>query len=84
MSYRLLIALEAFDALLAAPKGLRGRLLDHFGRLRSAPEAYSDYQEHDAEGRLMDISVVAGWSIFYWIDAADRHIKVMALRPADG
>ena len=57
MGYRPLIDLEVFVALQAVPKSLCARLLDHFERLRATPEAYSDYQEYDAEGRLMEISL---------------------------
>ena len=42
MGYRLLIDLEVIDLLGTQPKGLRGRQLDHFGRLRAAPEQCSD------------------------------------------
>jgi hypothetical protein len=40
MDYRLLIDLEVIAVLV--PKSLRSRLLDHFVRLRSTPNRYSD------------------------------------------
>ncbi|MEO6739202.1 MAG: hypothetical protein ABIP20_03060 [Chthoniobacteraceae bacterium] len=83
MGYRLLVDLEAIAVLDIIPKRVRTRLLDHFVRLRATPDRYSDYHEHDRNGRRVEISVFAGYSIHYWIDFADRHIKVLAIKPAD-
>ena len=65
------------------PKQSRARLLAHLSKLRQFPEGHSDYQERDGIGRRVEISVFAGYAIQYWIDSADRHIKVLALNPAD-
>ena len=83
MEYRLLIDLEAIRVLDALPKALRSRVLEQFTKIRSFPSNYSDYHEADAIGRRIEISVFLGWAIHYWIDSADRHVKILALRPAD-
>lgn len=83
MEYRLLIDIEALDILDRLPKKVRTRLLQHFVSIRSFPGNHSDYHESDAIGRRIEISVLGGWAIHYWIDAADRHVKVLALKPAD-
>jgi len=83
MGYRLLVDLEAIAVLDVIPKRVRTRLVEHFIRLRSSPDRYSDYHEHDRTGRCVEISVFAGHSIHYWIDFADRHVKVLAIKPAD-
>ena len=83
MACRLLVDLEAIAVLDSIPRRARKRLLDHFTALRSAPDRFSDYHEHDRIGRRIEISVFAGYSIHYWIDFADRHIKVVAIKPAD-
>ena len=83
MGYRLLIDLEALAMLDALPKRVRKRLLDHFVRLRATPDRFSDYQEQDEIGRRVEISIFAGCAIHYWIDFPDRHVKILALRPAD-
>jgi hypothetical protein len=62
---------------------VRSRLLAHFVKLRSTPDQYVDYHEYDATGRRIEISVFAGYSIHYWIDFADRHVKVLAVNSAD-
>jgi hypothetical protein len=83
MEYRLLIDLEAVELLDKLPKADRNRLLHHFEKIRTFPGNYSDYHESDALGRRIEISIISRWAIHYWIDAADRHVKILALRPAD-
>ncbi len=50
MEYRLVVDLEAIAVLDSVPKKLRTRLLNHFVKLRSTPDQYSDYHEHDRTG----------------------------------
>lgn len=83
MEYRLLVDLEAVAVLDSIPKKVRARLLDHFVGIRSTPQAYSDYHEQDDIGRCIEISVFAGYSLHYWIDFPDRHVKILAIKPAD-
>ncbi len=83
MKYRLLVDLEVVAVLDSIPKRTRSRVLAHLVRLRSMPDQYADYHEHDATGRRIEISVFAGYSIHYWIDFTDRHVKVLAVNSAD-
>lgn len=83
MPYRLLVDLEAIAVLDSLPKRSRSRLLEHFTRLRSSPDRYSDFSERDEIGRRIEISVFAGYAVHYWIDFADRHVKVLAIKTAD-
>jgi len=83
MEYRLLVDLEPIALLDSIPKKVRSRLLDHFVRLRSTPDRYSDSHEYDGIGRRIEISVFGGYAIHYWIDFPDRHVKVLAIKPAD-
>jgi hypothetical protein len=82
MDYRLLVDLEAIALLNTLPKKTRDRLLLQFTRIRDFPSNFSECYAHDAAGRRVEICIVAGWAIHYWIDFADRHVKVLALRPA--
>jgi hypothetical protein len=83
VDYRLLVDLEAIAVLDSIPKRHRTRLLNHFINLRSAPDRLSDYHEQDEIGRRVEISISSGYSIHYWIDFADRHINILAIKPAD-
>ena len=83
MEFRLLIDLKAVEVLNALTKTTCKRLMGHFAEIRSFPSKYSDYHEQDAIGRRIEISLRAGWAIHYWIDNADQHVKILALRAAD-
>ena len=83
MEFRLLIDLEAIEVLESLPIKLRKRLLVQFHKIRSFPSRYSDYHEQDVVGRRVEICIFSGWAIHYWIDFADRHVKVLVLKPAD-
>jgi hypothetical protein len=83
MDFRFLVDLEVVSLLDALPKKRRSRIIEHFGRLQQFPNNHSDYHETDSMGRHVEISIFAGYAIHYWIDSADRHIKVLAMKPAD-
>lgn len=83
MEFRLLIDMEVLHVLDAMPKGKRTRVLTRFEILRIAPHQLSDYSEQDRLGRRLESHVFEGYRIQYWIDWADRHIKVLALNFAD-
>ena len=83
MKYRLLVDLEVIRVLDGLPKGVRARLLSHFDHLRVAPERHIDAHEQDDIGRQLEISVYADYCVHYWIDSADRHVKILALTAAD-
>ena len=82
MNYRLLVDLDVIEILDSLPRKTRAALLDWFGKLRQAPEQYSDFPEYDGVGRRIEVSVFAGCAIHYWIDPADKHIKILAIRAA--
>lgn len=82
MRYRLLVDLEVIAVLDAIPKKERARLLDRFAHLRSAPDQYADDHVRDVSGRSIAIHIFAGYAIHYWIDFADRHVKILALKIA--
>ena len=77
MGYRLLIDLEVVAALDSIPKNVRSRVLDHFVKLRSTPDRYSDYHERDR-------SPHRGWHLCWPFDSLlDRHFNVLNVKPAD-
>ncbi|MBI4327183.1 MAG: hypothetical protein HY674_18255 [Chloroflexi bacterium] len=57
--------------------------MTQFHRIRDFPSRYVDYHEQDAVGRRVEISIYGRFAIHYWTDFADRHVKVLALKPAD-
>jgi hypothetical protein len=83
MRFRLLIAVEVVELLESLNRPRRRELLAHFRRLRDAPGHYGDYIETDELGRRVDVSVFRGYAIYYWVDDADRQVKVLKLAVAD-
>lgn len=39
--------------------------------------------EFDRDGRLMHLAIRAEYALVYWIDDADKHVKVMEIHAAD-
>ena len=83
MEYRLLIDLEVVQTIQGLSKRRRDELLAHFQRIGEFPSRYADYHEQDATGRRVEISIHGRFAVHYWIDFADRHVKILALRLAD-
>lgn len=84
MTYRLLIDISAVNLIQSLRKPQRERLLAVLSAIREYPERYSDYQGRDSQGTRVEIHVAHGLAIHYWIDNADRHVKVLCIQPADG
>ena len=79
-----MVDLDVVTFLQGLPKQTRDRLVQHFKRLRLSPETLSEGSRQDSAGRRTEISVFAGFTVHYWIDHADRHIKILELRAAGG
>jgi hypothetical protein len=83
IEYRLLLAHEVIVFLDSLKSADRKRLMKRFLEITSYPARYADYEERDAAGRRLDVNIHAGYAIAYWEDFADRHLKVLDVRPAD-
>ena len=79
MQFRLLIDMDVLDILSKYPASRRRGLLAHFRKIQSFPKNYSEFVEPDDEGRQLDISTFEDISIRYWIDDADRHVKILQI-----
>ena len=83
MKYRLLIDLEVLDFARSLSRREQQALWRRFRELGEAPHRYVDYSEPDTTQRALDVHLHAGFAIFFWEDAADRHVKILHLRRAD-
>ena len=79
MSFRLLIDIDALEFIDALPPRRRRRVLDHLREIQWYPGNFSDYRERDDTGRMTDVSIFDDVRIHYWIDMADRHIKILRI-----
>lgn len=55
MNYRLLVDLEVVHVLQGMRAAARTTLLDHFERLRTFPDIYSEASTRDSTGRRIDV-----------------------------
>jgi hypothetical protein len=81
--YRLLVDWEVIEQLNSLPRATRIVLRRALARIADFPDAASDYREANARGIPLDVHLAAGFAIKYWIDFADRHVKVLELESAD-
>lgn len=82
-AFRLLIDYDVVGFVERLPKADRKNLRDRFAAIRDHPTACSDYNETDATGRPVAINICGSYAIKFWIDHADRHIKILDLHLAD-
>jgi len=59
--------------------GANAPSLPHFDRLQSNPGKFIDYQEQDEIGQPLQVSIFDGWAIYFWMDEADQHLKILRL-----
>jgi hypothetical protein len=79
MSFRLLIDFEVLEFALKLSKSQQGRLFAHFLAMRDFPGNYSDLVEVGERGRQLNVCFFGDFQIRYWIDDADRHIKILRI-----
>jgi hypothetical protein len=81
--YRLLVDWEVIEKINALPLKTRRTLKTILERIVATPDLLSDYREPNPRGIPLDVHLCGGYAIKYWIDFADRHVKVLDLESAD-
>ena len=81
--YQVLIAWHLWPEINALPVRMRRVLYRKFDQLEETPDAASEFQSSDKNGRTQDGFIIGQLAFFYWIDFADRHVKVLKISPAD-
>jgi mRNA-degrading endonuclease RelE of RelBE toxin-antitoxin system len=81
--FRLLVDLEVIDFINTLPRTQRVKLRDSLLAIQQHPAHSSDYEERDAEGRTVAIHISGKFAIKFWVDHADKHIKVLDIHSAD-
>jgi hypothetical protein len=82
--YRLLIDADVLDFISGLKRADQKRLFGRMREIQAFPSNYCDYEERDSVGTRVQVNVYAGFAIAYWEDFADRHVKVLSVRHADG
>jgi mRNA-degrading endonuclease RelE of RelBE toxin-antitoxin system len=83
MDYRLLISIEVVEFLERLPSKNRKALRNTIEAIWKDPVGRSDAADSDDTGRRLEISITGDFAITYWIDDADRHVKILDIHSAD-
>ncbi len=81
--YALLIAYEVIEFINSLDRKDQAAIWKRMAHIRDYPFINSDYAEADPMGRQIHINVSAKYALKYWIDGADRQIKVLDILPSD-
>ena len=81
--YRLLVDWSVVARLRELPGRTQRHVYAIFSRLELAPDLVSEFNATDEKGRQLDGFIVEGLAFYFWIDIADRHVKVLAFELAD-
>lgn len=77
MNYRLLIDYDVIEFLETLPRKEQKLLRNRFVAIQGSPSKYSDYTDSDISGRRVEIHICGKYAIKYWVDHADRHLKIL-------
>lgn len=80
---RLLIAIEVLDYLRTLSRRDQINLMRRLREIAAFPSNFSDFIEHDSDGRPVGVHVFGKYAIKFWNDHADRHLKILDLHLAD-
>jgi hypothetical protein len=81
--YRLLVDWDVVVALRELSPRTQREVYAYFSKLKEAPDMASEYFVSDESGRELGVFIIKELAFYYWIDFADRHVKVLAIGPAD-
>jgi mRNA-degrading endonuclease RelE of RelBE toxin-antitoxin system len=83
MDYRLLISIEVVEFLERLPARNRKALRNIIEAIWKEPVERSDAADYDSTGRRLEVAIMGDFAITYWIDDADRHVKILDIHSAD-
>lgn len=83
MKYRLLISIEVVEFLERLPSKTRKILRNTIVEIGNDPIAMIDAADFDSTGRQLQICIIGEFALTYWIDDADRHVKILDIHAAD-
>jgi len=83
MRYRLLIAIEVVEFLERLPSKTRKDLRNAIAAIGGDPISMADAADYDDTGRQLQIAIIGDFALTYWIDDADRHVKILDAHAAD-
>ncbi|MSU50402.1 MAG: hypothetical protein EXS37_15175 [Opitutus sp.] len=82
-TFRLLIDYDVAVMIERLPKRLRQAIRLRLIEIRDYPANRTDYTEQDSAGRGVAINICGAFAIKFWVDHADRQIKILDIHPSD-
>jgi hypothetical protein len=79
MFFRLLIDLDVLERIDALPSRGRRAIFKHLRFIQEYPGNCRDYTSQEPDGSSLDVYIMKRYHIFYWVDSADRHIKILRI-----
>ena len=81
--FRLLVDFEALEFIWGLPSSVARRIRRKLEEILNDPSRHCEYIEIDRDGRQCGGYIWDKYAFTYWVDHADRHIKVLKVRLAD-
>jgi len=83
MDYRLLISIEVVEFVERLPARTRQRIRNAIRAIGNDPLGNADATDRDEVGRRLEIAIVGDYALMYWVNEADRHVKILDIHAAD-
>ena len=83
MDYELVMPRRVVEWMESLPRSLRRQIDRRFDELERFPHNLSLGRTISASGRPLEVNICAGHEIYYWIDFAERQVKIVAIRKVD-
>lgn len=81
--WELVLHQQAVEVLLAARGRAKQELTRALEKLLTNPYQKSDYEEHDASGRVLNVILAGPWAITFGLDHFVSEIRVVSVEKAD-
>ncbi len=75
--------MEVVEFLERLPSRTRKTLRNAIVSIGDDPLGQSDAADFDDTGRQLQITIVGDFALTFWIDDADRHVKILDIHGAD-
>lgn len=83
MDYRLLISIECVEFIDRLPSRTRKALRNAISMIGADPLGSCDAEDYDETGRMLQIAIIGDYALTYWVDHADKHVKILDIHAAD-
>lgn len=81
--YSVFLRLEVTEELRSLDDSERDRVLRFVHVLARNPFQPGDFQEKDDQGRFNEVKIVGRLATVYYVDNADREVRILEVRQAD-